>query len=178
MSKSNKMEFDKRILTVSKLLLKGNSTGEILHFTARIWGVSDRQSKEYIKRCYTLWFREFEKKFKAGISYHLSKRRDLYKKAYIAKDWQTCLAISRDEAKLMDSYPSERHELLVEQKPNFSKLDEALNKLSVEDLRKLANRSKFKTYSEEEISNSEEEISKIIENIPDLKKITEGGEKD
>lgn len=168
MSKSNKTEIDKRLLVISKLLLKGNSTGEILHFTARIWGIEERQTKEYIKRCYSLWYREFEKKFQAGISYHLSKRRDLYKKAYIARDWQTCLRIAQDEAKIMDIYPSERHELLVDKKPDFSKLDEALNKLSVEDLRKLAN---MKTGS-----GSEKEVLKILENIPDPKKLIKGGE--
>lgn len=167
MSKSNKIEIDKRLLIISKLLLKGNSTGEILHFTARIWGIEERQTKEYIKRCYSLWYREFEKKFQAGISYHLSKRRDLYKKAYIVRDWQTCLRIAQDEAKIMDIYPSERHELLVDKKPDFTKLDEALNQLTAKDLRKLAN---MKT-------GSEEEVSKILENIPDLKKLLKGGEK-
>lgn len=169
MSKSNKVELDKRILTISKLLLKGNSTGEILHFTARIWGISDRQTKEYIKRCYTLWYKDFEKRFKAGLSYHLQKRRDLYKKAYIAKDWQTCLSIAKDEAKIMDVYPSERHELIVEKKPDYNKLDEALNKLTVKELKKLANLK----------SESEKEVAKIIKKLPDTaQKPIKGGEKD
>lgn len=168
MSKSNKVELDKRILIISKLLLSGESTKNICYNTTQKWGVSDSQVKRYIRACYALWYIDFKKKRKAGLSYHLSKRRDLYSKSYIAKDWQTCLSIAKDESKLMDIYPSERHELLVDRKPDYSKLDEALNKLSVEDLKKLANQSKLKT-------GLTEEALKIVENIPDPKKTKERG---
>jgi len=175
--KSNRTEINKRILEVSKMLLTGESNKNILQYASLNWRISDRQTQTYIKQCYDRWYKDFEAKRRANLSYHLAKRADLYFQAYKKKDYKTCLEIAKDEAKILDVYPSERHSIEIERKPDFSKLDEALSKLSVEDLRKLANRSKFKTYSEEEISNSEEEISKIIENIPDLKKITEGGEK-
>ena len=146
------------------MLLTGESNKNILQYASLNWNITDRQTQTYIKQCYERWYIDFEAKRRANLSYHLAKRADLYFQAYKKKDWKTCLEICKDESKLMDTYPSERHSIEIEKKPDFSKLDEALNKLSVEDLRKLAN---LKT-------GSEEETSKIIENIPDLKKLTEG----
>jgi len=158
MSKSNKIEIDKRILIVSKLLLSGESTKSICYNATLKWDISESQVKRYIRACYTLWKRDFEKKRKAGLSYHLSKRRDLYAKAYKQKDWPTCLAIAKDEAKIMDCYPSERHELIVEKKPDYSFIDNELMKLNAEDLKKLI--AIFESKSEKEISMAVEKIIK------------------
>jgi len=139
MSKSNKVELDKRILEVSKMLLSGNSTKNICYYAQLNWNISDSQTKRYIRHCYTLWQKEFEKKNRGNLHYQLAKRKDLYRKAYEEKDWQMCLSIAKDEAKIMDLYPSKKHSIELENKPDYSKFDEELNKLTVEELRKLAN---------------------------------------
>jgi len=108
MYESNKIEMEKRILEVSKMLLSGLSTKEICYNAILKWDISESQIKRYIRRCYTLWHQDFRKKRKAGLDYHLAKRRDLYKKAYDKKDWKTCLEIAKDEAKIMDIYPTEK----------------------------------------------------------------------
>ncbi len=44
------------------MLLSELSTPEILHYASENWGVTDRQIQTYIRRCYTLWHQDFEKK--------------------------------------------------------------------------------------------------------------------
>lgn len=107
---SSKKEIDKRILEISRMLLSELTTQEILQKASEDWGISERQIRTYIKRCYNLWHEDFEKKRKRNLDYHLAKRGDLYRQAYIKKQWNICLEIIRDEAKLMGIYPAEKHE--------------------------------------------------------------------
>jgi len=111
MHKSNKKEIENRILEISKMLLRGLSNSEICRYASLNWGISDRQTQRYIKRCYDLWHKEFEKRKKRNLSYHLAKRRDLYKQAYDKKQWNICLEIIKDEAKIMGTYPADKLEL-------------------------------------------------------------------
>ena len=104
MHESNKVEMEKRILEVSGMLLSGLSTREILHFASQNWGISERQTKTYIRRCYTLWRRDFKKKRKAGLDYHLAKREVLYNKNFKRGDFNACLEIAKDEARLEGLY--------------------------------------------------------------------------
>jgi len=115
MSKSNQMESNRRILAVSKMLLSGKSNKVIFRYTSLSWGITSRQTQNYIKASFSLWYKEFKVKHKANLSYHLAKRADLYFQAYKQKDWQTCLSIAKDEAKIMDVYPSIKTDLKIEE---------------------------------------------------------------
>lgn len=145
MTKSNKVELDKRILIVSKLLLSGKVNKVIFRFASLNWGVSDRQTQNYIRACYALWFKEFKVKHLANVSYHLAKRADLYCQAYKQKDWKTCLEIAKDESKILDIYPSEKTDLRIEEKEDqdiiekkaLEKLDRILGFLSGEQVKVL-----------------------------------------
>ena len=110
----NKKEIEERILGTSKMLLEELTTPEIMIESGRKWGVSESQTRRYIKRCYNLWHKDFEKKRKRNLDYHLAKRADLYKQAYIKKQWNICLEIIKDEAKIMDLYPTEKHKVEIE----------------------------------------------------------------
>ena len=154
MSKSNKVEIDKRILEVSKMLLSGNSTKDICYYALLNWDISESQVKRYIRHCYTLWHKEFKKKSKANLNYQLAKRKDLYNKAYEGKDWQTCLSIAKDESKILDLYPSLKQSIEVEKKPDSQEMlskhyEKELMKLEAKDLKKII--KIFETKSEEEI---------------------------
>jgi len=108
---SNKTEIEERIAIVSKQVLNGLTTQEICLKASEKWGVSNRQVTRYIRRCYTLWHKDFEKKRKRNLDYHFAKRRDLYKQAYNKKQWNICLEIVKDEARLTGIYPSEKHDV-------------------------------------------------------------------
>ena len=58
---------------------------EICQNVSLKWDVSERQVQRYIRRCYTSWHKDFQKKKEANIYYHLAKRADLYKQAYNKK---------------------------------------------------------------------------------------------
>ena len=108
---SNKKEIEKRIMIVSKQILEEVTTPEILQNAAEKWNISERQTRTYIRRCYNLWHKDFEKKRKRNLDYHYAKRADLYKQAYSKKQWNICLDIIKDEAKLSGSYPAEKHKI-------------------------------------------------------------------
>lgn len=119
MHESDKKEMADRILKVSRMLLAGLSPKEIYQEICQNvslkWDVSERQVQRYIRRCYTSWHKDFQKKREANIYYHLAKRRDLYKQAYDKKDWKECLEIAKDESKIMDIYPAEKHKVGFEE---------------------------------------------------------------
>jgi len=106
---SDKREIENRIAIISNQLLSELTNQEILQYASEKWGVSDRQVRTYIRRCYDLWHKIFVMKRKRNLGYHLAKRADLYKQAYSKKQWNICLEIIRDEAKLAGIYPAEKH---------------------------------------------------------------------
>jgi len=117
------MELNRRILAVSKMLLSGKPNKVIFRYASQNWNITSRQTQSYIKASFALWYDEFKVKHKANVSYHLAKRADLYFQAYKQKDWQTCLSIAKDEAKILDVYPSEKQELLIDQKDKDEEID-------------------------------------------------------
>jgi len=108
---SHKKEIEERIEFVSDQLLREFTTPEIWRNMSVKWDISKRQVERYIRRCYDLWHKDFEKKRKRKLAYHLAKRADLYKQAYNKKQWNICLDIIKDEAKLSGSYPAEKHKI-------------------------------------------------------------------
>ena len=108
---SDKREIENRIAIISNQLLSELTNQEILQYASEKWGVSDRQVRTYIRRCYDLWHKIFVMKRKRNLGYHLAKRADLYKQAYSKKQWNICLEIIRDEAKLAGIYPAEKHKI-------------------------------------------------------------------
>ena len=105
----NKIEMENKVAIISKQLLSELTYQEICLQASENWGISSRQVTRYIKHCYDLWHKDFEKKRKRNLDYHLAKRADLYKQAYSKKQWNICLEIIRDEAKLAGIYPAEKH---------------------------------------------------------------------
>ena len=79
-----------------------------------------------------MWHKEYEKRLKAGLDYHMAVRMKLYEEAYkgnrikITKiikgqkmtiervenqDFRLCLEIAKDIAKLEGIYPAEKHKI-------------------------------------------------------------------
>ena len=129
---ANKQEVEKRVLEISKMLLKGNSNKKICQMMSVEWGVSIRQVNRYISKAYKMWHKEYKKRLKAGLDYHMAVRMKLYEEAYkgnrikITKiikgqkmtiervenqDFRLCLEIAKDIAKLEGIYPAEKHKI-------------------------------------------------------------------
>ncbi len=104
MHESNGMEIEKRILEVSRMLLSGLTTKEICWNVMEKYNISKAQVERYIRRCFVYWRRDFKKKRKAGLDYHLAKREVLYNKNFKRGDFNACLEIAKDEARLEGLY--------------------------------------------------------------------------
>ena len=98
------MEIEKRILEVSRMLLSGLTTKEICWNVMEKYHISKAQVERYIRRCFVYWRRDFKKKRKAGLDYHLAKREVLYNKNFKRGDFNACLEIAKDEARLEGLY--------------------------------------------------------------------------
>jgi len=124
----DKVEKQKRIYQVS-LLLRRKPMSFILQFIAKNWGLEKRQAYNYINSAKKEWQKYFKNLKRAGMGYHISQLRDLKDKAYNKKviigrgdnkktvdiaDLGLVFEITKEEAKLMGIYPSEKHNIKVE----------------------------------------------------------------
>jgi len=121
----NKQQVDERVLEVSKQMLSGISSKNICRNMSAKWDVSKRQIERYIRKAYAMWHKEYKKRLKAGLDYHMAIRMKLYEEAYKGKtikitkivkgqmvttektedqDFRLCLEIAKDIAKLEGLY--------------------------------------------------------------------------
>jgi hypothetical protein len=120
-----KQQMEERILEISRQLLRGYSNKKICQLMSVEWEVSIRQINRYISKAYTMWHKEYKRRLRAGLDYHMAMRMKLYEEAYkgntikITKvikgkvvtiektedqDFRLCLEIAKDIAKLEGLY--------------------------------------------------------------------------
>ena len=109
----DKVEYQKRVYQIG-LLLRRKSVSYIIQFASDNWHIGARQARTYIRKAREEWQKYFEKLKGDGMAYHIAQMRDLKDKAFIEKDTRLVLDITKEEAKLMGIYPSEKHDLKVE----------------------------------------------------------------
>ena len=129
--KSDKQQLEERILEVSRMMLSGVKNKKICQNMSVEWNLSIRQINRYISGAYTMWHKEYQKRLKAGLNYHMAIRMQLYEEAYKGKsikitkvikgamvttektedqDFRLCLEIAKDIAKLEGLYV-EKHDV-------------------------------------------------------------------
>ena len=110
--KSTKLETEKRIYEISKLLLQGVSRqGILLYAQEKSWGVSERQVAEYTSKCYRIWKKENESNRQADIAWHIEARRDLFNRCIEEKEFGCAKDVIIDLTKLRGYYPAEKRTL-------------------------------------------------------------------
>ncbi len=102
--RSNKAEIEDRVLYISQLLLEGKRTKEICRIASEKWKISRRQVERYIASAYKNWYKEFEKRRRTILEYHVALRMNLYRISYEQKNYPICLQILKDLAKLEGLY--------------------------------------------------------------------------
>lgn len=129
--KSDKKQLEERILEVSRMMLSGIKNKNICQNMSVKWNLSTRQINRYISGAYSMWHKEYQKRLKAGLNYHMAIRMQLYEEAYKGKveketklekgkfvtierltsqDFRLCLEIAKDIAKLEGLYV-EKHDV-------------------------------------------------------------------
>ena len=131
------------------LMLRRKSISFIIEFIRTEWGLEKAQAYNYIKDAKKEWQKYFAHLKGSGMSYHIAQLRDLKDEAYGKKviigrgdnkqvitiaDLGLIFEISREEAKLMGIYPSEKHDIKLEGELKIidakQKLIEKIDKLS------------------------------------------------
>lgn len=121
----SKQQLEERVLAVSRKMLSGFPTKKICRLMSSEWDVSERQIQRYISKAYTMWHKEYKRRLRAGLDYHMAMRMKLYEEAYkgntikitkITKgkmvtiektedqDFRLCLEVVKDIAKLEGLY--------------------------------------------------------------------------
>ena len=124
----DKVEKEKRIYQVG-LMLRRKPHSFIVDFIRQNWGLERAQAYNYISLARKEWKKYFEKLQGDGISYHIAQLRDLKDQAYSRKviigrgdnketvtiaDLGLVFEITKEEAKLMGIYPTEKHKVEIE----------------------------------------------------------------
>jgi len=124
----DKVEKEKRIYQVG-LMLRRKPHSFIVDFIRQNWGLERAQAYNYISSARKEWRKYFEKLQGDGISYHIAQLRDLKDQAYSRKvyigrgdnkevvtiaDLGLVFEITKEEAKLMGIYPTEKHKVEIE----------------------------------------------------------------
>jgi len=121
--------YQERVYEISRMLRR-KPISYILEYIVNTYGVEQTQAYNYIKDAKEEWKKYFEKLKGDGIAYHIAQIRDLKDQAYSKKvvigtvdnkqivniaDLGLILEITKEEAKLMGIYPSEKHKIEVEE---------------------------------------------------------------
>ena len=109
-------------------MLRTKSVKSIVLKVSQEWDVTIRQAYRYIHLARREWQKYFTNVKHAGISYHITQLRDLKRLAYIKKvvvgtgkdkkvitvpDLSLVLDIAKEEAKILGTYPSEKHDVAL-----------------------------------------------------------------
>lgn len=124
---SDSLEMEKRVYKVS-LMLRRKPISAVIQFITSEWDVTVRQAYNYIKLAKEEWRAYFEHLKHSGMGYYVAQLRDLKDQAYrkkvvigIGKDKKVVKTpnlglvfdITKEEAKLMGTYPAEKHDVTV-----------------------------------------------------------------
>lgn len=154
-NKVDSTEKEKRIYQVG-LMLRRKSRPFILSYIRENWGLKTAQADNYIRLARQEWQKYFEKLKGDGMSYHVAQLRDLKDQAYSRKvvigrgdnkqtvtiaDLGLIFEITKEEAKLMGIYPTEKKDIDLNVKGELeinSELDKKLAQLDIKELIKLS----------------------------------------
>ena len=96
MPKSDKNTIERRIKSISSMLINGNNRGFIVLYCSENWNIGERQADKYISKARTL----IEQSVKKQVAYDYAKavRRyeELYRLSIEKKDYKTALSVNKE----------------------------------------------------------------------------------
>jgi len=109
-------ELTKRHNAIVSLKLSGSRRSEICEYVRVQWGLGEAQADRYIAEANALIAVEAAKAREENYNEQVAFRRMLRKRAMSADDARLALDVAKDEAKILDLYPAEKHQVEVEEK--------------------------------------------------------------
>ena len=96
MPKSDKNTIERRIKSISSMLINGNNREFIVLYCSENWNIGERQADKYISKARTL----IEQSVKKQVAYDYAKavRRyeELYRWSIEKKDYKTALSVNKE----------------------------------------------------------------------------------
>ena len=96
MPKSDKNTIERRIKSISSMLINGNNREFIVLYCSENWNIGERQADKYISKARTL----IEQSVKKQVAYDYTKavRRyeELYRLSIEKKDYKTALSVNKE----------------------------------------------------------------------------------
>ncbi|WP_314054902.1 hypothetical protein [Capnocytophaga gingivalis] len=96
MPKSDKNTIERRIKSISSMLINGNNREFIVLYCSENWNIGERQADKYISKARTL----IEQSVKKQVAYDYAKavRRyeELYRLSIEKKDYKTALSVNKE----------------------------------------------------------------------------------
>ena len=96
MPKSDKNTIERRIKSISSMLINGNNREFIVLYCSENWNIGERQADKYISKARTL----IEQSVKKQVAYEYAKavRRyeELYRLSIEKKDYKTALSVNKE----------------------------------------------------------------------------------
>ena len=106
--RATKQQLDERTEAARLLLLKGHDSAVIAKDFAIVFGISERQARNYLAKAREQIRSVIEEDRVYRLAEHIAVRRDLRRRALTKGKLRDALAAAKDEARLLDLYPPAR----------------------------------------------------------------------
>jgi hypothetical protein len=111
MAKSTKAEAQKRTRIVLEMLLQSTPKVDIVQYAVDKWGITERGAEFYMTKAYAIMKELAKQEREEVFAENLTQRRYIKNKAIKAEDYRLAHEVLKDEAKLLNLYPAEKHEV-------------------------------------------------------------------
>lgn len=125
---ANKVELEKRLDEVEKLLLQDALYSQIVRYTANRWGIKSRQTDTYISKVYKRWKQRTEPDRKNLWNKAVNKYKVMFQEANSEGDLHHKIEIQKEINKLQGLYPADKVSMEVKQ-VEASPMEIAINRL-------------------------------------------------
>jgi hypothetical protein len=109
--KTTKAQRVRRVRIIYELLLTDTPRADIVQYCYQTWGVSPKTADNYVKAANELIAQEAARMRENALEKHLAQRALIRNKALKGGDQRLAFDVLRDETKLLDLYPSAKHEV-------------------------------------------------------------------
>ena len=96
MLKSDKNTIERRIKSISSMLINGNNREFIVLYCSENWNIGERQADKYINKARTLIKQSVKKQVAYDYAKAVRRYEELYRLSIEKKDYKTALSVNKE----------------------------------------------------------------------------------
>ena len=96
MPKSDKNTIERRIKSISSMLINGNNREFIVLYCSENWNIGERQADTYISKARTLIEQSVKKQVAYDYAKAIRRYEELYRLSIEKKDYKTALSVNKE----------------------------------------------------------------------------------